>query len=177
MKRWVSYRPNSIDALNELATAYKANRDFEKAASVMGKVEKLSSRVNVRFKAHKDSLNYVLDQYYKLNLKVFQADSTPEDVDNIFEMFTDDFTYVHPKYGGVYTREDLYNGYKRNLEDGGYDGQIVDVKIEQMITGLNAMAVSRRYLKKEDEKISVGEFQMTLFEFEQGKIRRIFEYW
>ena len=50
---------------------------------------------------HKDSLNYALNQYYKLNIKVFQQNSTLEDIDNIFELFTDDFTYVHPKYGGV----------------------------------------------------------------------------
>lgn len=39
-------------------------------------------------------------------------------MDSVFTLFTDDFTYVHPNYGGVYTREDLYNGYKRNLKDG-----------------------------------------------------------
>ena len=127
--------------------------------------------------ANKDSLDHTVKAYYDLNLIIFQENSTIEDIDSVFTLFTDDFTYVHPNYGGVYTREDLYNGYKRNLEDGGYDGQIVDVKIEQMITGLNAMAISRQYLKKEDEKISVGESQMTLFEFKQGKIRRIFEYW
>ncbi len=177
MKRWVSYRPNSIDALNELAAAYKANRDFEKAASVMEKVEKLSSKVNVGFKAHKDSLNYVLEQYYKLNLKVFQADSTPEDVDNIFEMFTDDFTYVHPKYGGVYSREDLYNGYMRNQKNGGYDGSVVDIKVENKIIGLNSIAVSKRFIKLVQDKIVEGDAQMALFEFKDGKIFRIYEFW
>ena len=68
---------------------------------------------------HSGDNSYVLDQYYKLNLKVFQAGSTPEDVDNIFELFTDDFTYVHPQY----------------------------------------------------------EAQMALFEFKDGMISRIYEYW
>ena len=57
---------------------------------------------------HKDSLNYVLNQYYELNLKVFQQNSTLEDIDNIFELFTDDFTYVHPKYGGVFIQEKIF---------------------------------------------------------------------
>ncbi|AEM71735.1 hypothetical protein Murru_2704 [Allomuricauda ruestringensis DSM 13258] len=123
------------------------------------------------------SSTYVLDQYYKLNLKVFQADSTPEDVDNIFELFTNDFTYVHPQYGGVYTREDLYNGYMRNQNNGGYDGSVVDIKVENKILGLNAIAVSKRFIKKEAGKIVEGEAQMALFEFKEGKIYKITEFW
>lgn len=126
---------------------------------------------------HKDSLNYALNQYYKLNLKVFQQNSTTEDIDNIFALFTDDFTYVHPKYGGVYTREDLYNGYKRNQENGGYDGSVVDIKIENSIYGLNAITVSKRFITKEDGKVIKGDAQMALFEFKNGKIFMIKEYW
>ena len=126
---------------------------------------------------HKDSLNYVLNQYYKLNLKVFQQNSTIEDIDNIFALFTDDFTYVHPKYGGVYTREDLYNGYKRNQSNGGYDGSVINVKIENSIYGLNAITVSKRFITKEDGKTVEGDAQMALFEFKNGKIFMIKEYW
>ncbi|MBO0340410.1 nuclear transport factor 2 family protein [Flagellimonas profundi] len=124
-----------------------------------------------------DTILNVLDEYYKLNLKVFQADSTPEDVDNIFELFTDDFTYVHHHYGGVYTREDLYNGYMRNQKNGGYDGSVVDIQVENKIVGLNAIAVSKRFIKKDEGKIVEGEAQMALFEFKDGKISRIYEYW
>jgi hypothetical protein len=126
---------------------------------------------------HKDSLNHALNQYYKLNLKVFQQNSTIEDIDNIFSLFTDDFTYVHPKYGGVYTREDLYNGYKRNQSNGGYDGSVIDIKIENSIYGLNAITVSKCFIKKEDGKTVEGDAQMALFEFKDGKIFMIKEYW
>lgn len=126
---------------------------------------------------HKDSLNFALNQYYKLNLKVFQQNSTLEDIDNIFELFTDDFTYVHPKYGGVYTREDLYNGYKRNQNNGGYDGSVIDIKIENSIYGLNAITVSKRFITNENGKVVEGDEQMALFEFKNGKISRIKEYW
>ncbi len=125
----------------------------------------------------KDSLNYALNQYYKLNLKVFQQNSTLKDIDNIFELFTDDFTYVHRNYGGVYTREDLYNGYKRNQDNGGYDGSVVDIKIENSIYGLNAITVSKRFIKKEDGNVVEGDEQMALFEFKDGKIFMIKEYW
>src|SRR5690606_41463818 len=76
--------------------------------------------------AHQDSLETIVKKYYDLNLKIFQANSKVEDIDNIFELFSDDFTYVHPKYGGTYTREELYNGYVRNQKNGGYDGKVTD---------------------------------------------------
>ncbi|MDC6404647.1 MULTISPECIES: nuclear transport factor 2 family protein [Maribacter] len=126
---------------------------------------------------HKDSLNYVLNQYYELNLKVFQQNSTLKDIGKIFELFTDDFTYVHPNYGGVYTREDLYNGYKRNQKNGGYDGSVVDIRIENIIYGLNAITVSKRFITKEDGRVVEGDEQMALFEFKNGKIFMIKEYW
>ncbi len=122
--------------------------------------------------AHKDSLNIAIEKYYELNLKIFQVNSTVEDIDNVFDLFTDDFTYVHPKYGGTYTREDLYNGYTRNQKNGGYDGKVRDIKIINKIIGLNAAVVQRIYVTEKD-----GEPEMTLFEFKNGKISLIFEYW
>jgi len=128
-------------------------------------------------KAHKDSLDIVVTKYYDLNLKIFQANSTVEDIDKTFELFTDDFTYVHPKYGGTYTREDLYNGYVRNQKNGGYDGKVTDIKIENKIIGLNAVVVEKRFVENKDSGIKDGKPEMTLFEFRDGKISRIFEYW
>ena len=128
-------------------------------------------------KAHKDSLNSIITKYYDLNFKIFQANSTVEDINNVFEIFTDDFTYVHPKYGGTYTREDLYNGYVRNQKNGGYDGKVTEIKIINKIIGLNAVVVQKLFVRKEDETTKDDEPDMTLFEFKKGKISRIFEYW
>ena len=127
--------------------------------------------------AHKDSLNTSIEKYYELNLKIFQANSTVEDIDNVFKLFTDDFTYVHPKYGGIYTRENLYNGYTRNQKNGGYNGSVIDIKISKKIIGLNAVVVEKKFINKKEGKIVDGNPQMTLFEFKKGKITRIFEYW
>jgi len=126
---------------------------------------------------HKDSLNIVLEKYYELNLKVFQSGSNIDDIDNIFSLFTEDFIYVHTKYGGVYTRENLYNGYKRNQEKGSYNGKVIDIQIMNKIIGLNAIAVNKRFIKKENDKTLEGKINMTLFEFRKGKISKIFEYW
>ncbi len=127
--------------------------------------------------AHKDSLNATIDQYYKLNLKIFQSNSVVKDIDDVFKLFTDDFTYTHPKYGGLYTREVLYNGYVRNQKNGGYDGSVMDVRIVNRIVGLNGVVIERRYIEKKNGKAVAGDPQMTLFEFRDGKISSIFEYW
>ena len=128
-------------------------------------------------KEHKDSLNSIVKNYYDLNLRIFQSNSKTEDIDNLFELFTDDFEYVHPKYGGTYTREDLYNGYIRNQKGGGYDGTVTDIKVLNKITGLNAVVVQKVSVEKKDGEIKDGKLEMTLFEFKEGKISRIFEYW
>ena len=128
-------------------------------------------------KAHKDSLNSIVTKYYDLNLKIFQSNSTIEDIDNSFELFTEDFTYVHPKYGGIYSREDLYNGYVRNQKNGAYDGSVSSIEILNKIIGLNAVVTEKRFIKKIDGHVKEKKAEMTLFEFRDGKISRIFEYW
>ena len=127
--------------------------------------------------AHKDSLNLIVEKYYELNFIIFQANSTVENIDEVFELFTEDFTYTHPKYGGVYTREDLYNGYIRNQKNGGYDGNVIEIKILNKIVGLNAVVIEKRFVRKEEEGSYEKESDMTLFEFRNGKIFKIFEYW
>lgn len=125
--------------------------------------------------AHKDSLNAVIEMYYDLNVNVFQSNSTIKDIDKIFDLFTEGFTYVHPKYGGTYTRKDLYNGYVRNQKNGGYNGSVVDIKVVNKIVGLNAVVVQKKFVKKDQQEKE--KLEMTLFEFNNGKISRIFEYW
>ncbi|MDY8136558.1 nuclear transport factor 2 family protein [Aquimarina sp. 2201CG5-10] len=127
--------------------------------------------------SHKDSLKMIVNEYYKLNIKVFQSNSTVDDIDNIFKLFSEDFTYVHPKYGGVYTRKKLYEGYVRNQKNGGYNGSVADIKIVNTILGLNAVVVEKKFISKTDTGTEAGKPQMTLFEFKEGKIFKIFEYW
>ncbi|WP_196889558.1 hypothetical protein [Aureivirga sp. CE67] len=65
----------------------------------------------------------------------------------------------------------------RNLENGGYTGEESDVKILNKIIGLNAVTVQRSYVLNKEGRIKDGEPQMTHFEFRDGKIFRITEYW
>jgi len=128
--------------------------------------------------AHKDSIRKSVEHYYQLNLKVYQQTSTKDDIDNLFNLFTDDFVYIHPKYGGKYSRKDIYEGYLNNQKNGSYNGSITDVKIKNMIIGLNAVVTDRVYLRHAEsgelEEVDPG---MTLFEFRNGKISKIAEYW
>jgi len=142
---------------------------------LLGTVSKINAQEANQ--AHKDSLNSIVTKYYELNLEVFQVNSKVEDIDNLFRLFTADFTYIHPKYGGTYSREDLYNGYKRNQQNGGYNGTIADIKIVNKIIGLNAVVIEKKFVEKKGNEIKEGNAEMTLFEFKNGKISRIFEYW
>lgn len=139
----------------------------------------LSSEIQAQetTKTSDNDLLSLVEQYYELNLTIFKGNSTVADIDKVFQLFTDDFTYVHPKYGGTYTRETLYKGYLRNQENGMYDGSITNIIIRNQIIGLNAVVVERAYLEKTNEGTKTGEPRMTLFEFKEGKIFRIFEYW
>lgn len=92
-------------------------------------------------------------------------------------LFTDDFTYTHSKFNGFYSRESLYKSALRNLNEGNYDGRVTDFKIESKIIGLNVAAVQKRFLERKDGVIAESKLQMTLFEFRDGKISRIVEYW
>ncbi|MTI39720.1 nuclear transport factor 2 family protein [Fulvivirga lutimaris] len=143
---------------------------------ILGTVCSVNAQTN-ELSTAQDSLNHLLNEYYRLNVIVFQPNSTIKDIDNIFDLFTDDFTYVHEQYGGVYTRQDLYNGYKRNQENGGYDGEVTDIKVNSKIFGYNAIAVTKSFILKKEGGIKTGDPQMALFEFKDGKIYRITEYW
>ncbi|SEK76146.1 hypothetical protein SAMN04488008_102109 [Maribacter orientalis] len=73
-------------------------------------------------------------------------------------------------------REDLYNGYVRNQKNGGYDGKVTDIILLHKIIGLNAVVIQKSFVEKKEVKIKDGEPEMTLFEFRDRKISRIFEY-
>jgi len=138
---------------------------------------KMANAQQTKLNTTQDSLNHQLNEYYRLNVIVFQPNSTIEDIDHIFELFTDDFTYVHEQYGGVYTRQELYDGYKRNQENGGYDGEVADIKVNSKIFGYNAIAASKSFMLKKEGGIKAGDPQLALFEFKNGIIYRITEYW
>jgi len=104
-----------------------------------------------------------------LQNKVLMANSTAQDVTNLFAAYTDDFTYEHEVYGGVYTREHLLSNTVKFHKKGNYKKTTPRYKILNTMVGLNAVAVTRL----QDD----GVVHLSVFEFKGNKVSRIIEYW
>lgn len=104
--------------------------------------------------------------------KAMMRGATVADVDALFSLYTDDFVYIHEAYGGTYTRERLYGNTVRLLERGVYDKVEPRYAIVSTIPGYNAIAVERQETHK-----GVTSKHLAVFEFRDGKVSRIIEYW
>ncbi len=101
--------------------------------------------------------------------KSMMKNSSVQDVDKLFSLYTDDFTYVHEAYGGVYSKNHLYNNTVKYLNSGGYNKIADRYTIVNYIVGLNTIAVQRL----EDS----GKLHLSVFEFKGKKVKTITEYW
>jgi hypothetical protein len=101
--------------------------------------------------------------------QVMRRGSTVADVDRLFELYTDDFSYVHEVYGGTYSRKELYANTVRYLKMGGYTLDGDRYTIQRMIPGRNAVAVARLE--------NTGAIHLAVFEFRGSRVSRIIEYW
>lgn len=117
----------------------------------------------------KEELILVFEKYQKMNDKVFSSGSTIADVDKLYSFYTSDFEYNHPGYGGIYSRELLYNNTIKFLKNGDYNNSPKRITIKRIV-GLNGIVVEQRY---EGETKTT----MTLFKFRKDKIYFVEEYW
>lgn len=129
-----------------------------------------SSNALVANSSNKKQLKAMAEAISHAQNKAIRKDTTQQDILNLFNWYTDDFVYEHPKYGGAYTREKLLNNSLRFVKEGRYQLVQDRYRITNMIIGLNAVVLER-------EKLSDGVHHMTLFEFEGNKVKRIKEYW
>lgn len=104
--------------------------------------------------------------------KVMMRGSTVADVDKLFSLYADDFTYLHEAYGGAYTRDELYANTIRLLERGLYNKTEPRYLLVSTIPGYNAVAVERQETHK-----GVTSKHLAVFEFRDGKVSKIIEYW
>ncbi|GAB5537489.1 MAG: hypothetical protein Rubg2KO_37380 [Rubricoccaceae bacterium] len=100
---------------------------------------------------------------------VMRQGSDTSTVDDLFDLYTDDFVYEHEVYGGTYTRETLYQNTVNHLNRGGYTMTEDRYTILRRIPGRNAVAVERRE--------NGGAIHLSVFEFRGAKVSRIVEYW
>lgn len=117
----------------------------------------------------KSELGEIMEDYLALYNKVFGKGSTVEGVDSLYSFYTADFEYNHPKYGGVYSRDLLYNNTIKYLKKGSYENSSRR-NLLNMIIGLDAVVIEQQYEDKE-------EATMTLFKFRNNKMYYIEEFW
>ena len=101
--------------------------------------------------------------------------ATLDDVERLYAMYTEDFIYEHPGMDDVYTREHLYRNHVRALGQGQYekyDPAEYGYRIVDVMPGDNAIAVQRTQARFGD-----AAPRMAVFEFKNGKVARIREYW
>ncbi len=100
---------------------------------------------------------------------VARKGATPAQADQLFALYSTGFVYQHDKYGGVYTREQLYRNTLRMIQHGGDNSQTDRYQLLQILPGESSAAVLR--LTRD------GEQHLSVFEFSGDKISKIKEYW
>lgn len=98
-----------------------------------------------------------------------------EDVERLYAMYTADFVYEHPMMGDSYTREQLLKNHLAGVDEGRYErfsAEAYGYRIVGMMHGVDAVAVLRSNAQMEDQPP-----HMAVFEFRDGKVSRIREYW
>jgi hypothetical protein len=130
------------------------------------------SWANVGEKLLLDKLKELVVSINNVQNKVLRHDSTLDDLDDLFLLYTEDFEYIHEVYGGTYTRDHLYKNYAIRIEEGRYKGVSDRYKIISMIPGHNAVAVERQQTHE-----GVTANHLAVFEFRGDKVSKIIEYW
>ncbi|WP_444924905.1 hypothetical protein ACJJH9_08150 [Microbulbifer sp. DLAB2-AF] len=102
--------------------------------------------------------------------KAMLATASINDLDKLFDMYTDDFVYVHKVYGGTYTRKELYGNAAKYITTKHYKLTEGRYKILRVLPGFGAAAVERL-------EVASGNIHLSVFEFEGNKISKIIEYW
>ncbi|MFC6633142.1 hypothetical protein [Microbulbifer taiwanensis] len=93
-----------------------------------------------------------------------------DDLDKLFDLYTDDFVYVHKVYGGTYTREELYGNAAKYIAAKHYKLTEERYKVLRVLPGFGAAAVERL-------EVASGKTHLSVFEFEGNKVSKIIEYW
>ncbi|WIV96287.1 hypothetical protein [Kinneretia aquatilis] len=103
--------------------------------------------------------------------RAMRASSSAQDVEQLFaQHYAPQFVYVHPAYGGSYSREQLRVNTLRNLRAGRYKDEQGRYQIRRIIPGSGAAAVERL-------ELSSGQLHLSLFEFEGAKLVKLTEFW
>ena len=127
--------------------------------------------------ASDETLKDIVDRYLAARQATMLQASTPADVDRLLAFYTDDIIYEHPRVkmrieGKTKIREGMLSflGVTKNTK----------IATVSFITGVNVVVAKYRVTFKAQEGSSgknVSRTQVTLFEFEGNKIKRVVDYW
>lgn len=100
-------------------------------------------------------------------------------IEDVMALMHDDMSYIHTEYGANMDRDGLIAGFKRRLTRA--SSRNSKTEITNRIMGKNMMATSRNisYERRTDNgwEARSSEGLVAVFEFRDGKIWRITEYW
>ncbi|KAB8198535.1 hypothetical protein FKV24_001655 [Lysobacter maris] len=98
-----------------------------------------------------------------------------DDVERLYAMYSADFVYEHPMMDDSYTRQQLLENHLAGVDEGRYERltpEAYGYRIVGMMHGDDAVAVLRSNAQMEGQPP-----RMAVFEFRDGKVSRIREYW
>ena len=123
----------------------------------------------------------LITQYFTRLGQVFQANSTTQDVERLFELFHGDVKYEHLDYGADFALAEWKAAFLRNLEGGAYKAPAeASIQVQKMIHGKHHTAVEYAYGTLDEQgqwHPDNDERLLALFGFEGEKIVLVREYW
>jgi ketosteroid isomerase-like protein len=140
-------------------------------------VSVITSFGSARAAASDDKLKSIVDKYLVARQSTMLQASTSTDVDNLLAFYSEGVIYEHP-------RVKIRIEGKANIREGmiRFLGVTKDTRIIMVnrICGANVVAAEYRVTFKAKQGSSweeVSRTQVTLFEFEGEKIKRVVDYW
>ncbi len=123
----------------------------------------------------------LITQYFTRLGQVFQAGSSEQEVERLFELFHDNVKYEHLDYGANFALDEWQAAFLRNLEGGAYKAsEEARIRVQKMIHGKHHTAVEYAYGTLDEQgqwHPDNDERLLALFGFEDGKIVLVREYW
>jgi len=127
--------------------------------------------------ASDERLEAIVDKYLAARQLTMLEASAPADVDNLLAFYSEDVMYEHPRVKvRIEGKAKIREGMLRFL-GATRDASIVPVN---RISGANMVAAEYRVsfkARRGDSWEEVSRKQVTIFEFEGDKIKRVVDYW
>lgn len=122
----------------------------------------------------------LVSAYFAALDTVYRADSTQEDIEQLFTLFHEDVQYKHLDYGANFDKTAWQTAFSNNLQRGVYTNDANEtIGILNVIHGKNHTAVAYAYGTEDEDGnwTQDGEELLALFGFEGNKIILIRELW